>query len=63
MQVLRQVQLENDVFSLFEKLFNEVPDFSFQIYILFYLLVQTYRETRHTLNHSESEIIKVLSIN
>ena len=41
---------------------NEFSDFLFQLQILFYLMVHTYRETFHTLNHSESEI-KFLSIN
>ena len=45
------------------KLFNnEFYDFLFQLFILFYLMVQTYNETFHTLNHSESEI-KFLNIN
>ena len=34
----------------------ELSDSLFQLYILFYLMVQEYNETMHTLNHSESEI-------
>ena len=40
----------------------ELSDSLFQLYILFYLMVQEYHETMHTLNHSESEI-KLLSTN
>ena len=65
MQVLFQVQLENDLFTLFEKktrysllsvLIISFLAFYFQLQILFYLLVQTYHEILHTSNHSESEI-------
>ena len=41
---------------------NEFSDYLFELQTLFYLVVHTYHETLHTLNHSESEI-KVLSIN
>ena len=45
------------------KCFNNVFfKFLFQLYILFYLMVQTYHGALHTLNHSESEI-EFLSIN
>ena len=41
---------------------NEFSDKIFQLKILFYLMVQAYHETFHTLNHSDSEM-KFLSIN
>ena len=41
---------------------NEFSDFQFQLYILVYLMVQTYHETRHNSNHFEFEI-KFLGIN
>ena len=35
---------------------NEFSDYLFQLWILFYLVVQAYHETLHTINHSESEV-------
>ena len=66
-QVLFQVQLENDLFTLFEKdcqtrysllnvLIISFLAFHFQLQILFYLLAHTYYDILHTSNHSESEI-------
>ena len=40
---------------------NEFSNYPFQLQILFYLVVQKYHETFHTLNDSESEV-KFLSI-
>ena len=65
-----QVQLESYLFTLFEKsathvthcFNNEFSDFLFHLDILFYFIGQTYHETFHILNHSESKI-KFSSIN